>query len=153
MQLLITLVLILHCLGCGWYIVVVQEKIWSPPLDFIYVQRNEYNRFYDMEQVSQVYQFLVVLYLGVLALGGNEMGPRTDVEIAAMFFILVTLILVNAYVFGQMSVLVGEAQAKSSKLQKEIDTTNTSMNNLNLENDTKKEIRLFYISTQGTEYE
>jgi uncharacterized membrane protein (DUF106 family) len=106
-----------------------------------------------MEQVSQVYQFLVVLYLGVLALGGNEMGPRTDVEIAAMFFILVTLILVNAYVFGQMSVLVGEAQAKSSKLQKEIDTTNTSMNNLNLENDTKKEIRLFYISTQGTEYE
>lgn len=27
------------------------------------------------------------------------------------------------------------------------------MNNLKLENDTKKEIRLFYISTQGTKYE
>lgn len=68
----------------------------------------------------------------MLALGGNEMGPRTDLEICCMFFILVTLILVNAYVFGQMSVLVGEAQAKSSKMQKQIDTTNTSMNNLKL---------------------
>ena len=53
---------------------------------------------------------MVVLYLGVLALGGNEMGPRTSTEIAVMFFMLVSLILVNAYVFGQMSVLVSEAQ-------------------------------------------
>ena len=109
MQLLITLVLILHCIGCLWFMVVSLTSVWAPPLDFIYVQRNEYNRFYDMEQVTQTYQFLVVLYLGVLALGGNEMGPRTSTEIGTMFGLLVLLILVNAYVFGQMSVLVGEA--------------------------------------------
>ena len=139
--------LILHCLGCAWFIIVQAEKVWAPPLDFIYVQRNEYSRFYDMEQVTQTYQFLVVLYLGVLALGGNEMGPRTSTEIAIMFFMLVTLILVNAYVFGQMATLVAEAQKKSSELQKEIDLANTSMNNLKLKNDTKTEIRMFYIST------
>ena len=127
--------------------IVQAEKVWAPPLDFIYVQRNDYNRFYDMEQVTQTYQFLVVLYLGVLALGGNEMGPRTSTEIAIMFFMLVTLILVNAYVFGQMATLVAEAQKKSSELQKEIDLANTSMNNLKLKNDTKTEIRMFYIST------
>lgn len=44
------------------------------------------------------------------------MGPRTDTEILAMFLILTTLILVNAYVFGQMSVLVSEASKKSAKL-------------------------------------
>ena len=59
----------------------------------------------------------MVLYLGVLALGGNEMGPRTDTEILVMFFILTLLILVNAFVFGQMSVLVGEASTKSAFLQ------------------------------------
>ena len=64
-----------------------------------------------------------------------------------MFFMLVSLILVNAYVFGQMSVLVSEAQQKSSALQKEIDLANTSMNNLKLKPDTKTEIRMFYIST------
>ena len=75
------------------------------------------------------------------------MGPRTSTEIAVMFFMLVSLILVNAYVFGQMSVLVSEAQQKSSALQKEIDLANTSMNNLKLKPDTKTEIRMFYIST------
>ena len=85
-----------------------------------------------MEQVTEYYQFFVVLYLGVLALGGNEMGPRTDLEIGLMFLILVGLILVNAYVFGQMSVLVAEASKKSAFLQNQIDVANTSMNNLDL---------------------
>jgi len=115
-QLIITLVLILHCIGCAWFQVIKLEQVWAPPLDFIYVQRNGYQRFYDMEQVTPVYQFVVMLYLSVLALGGNEMGPRTDTEILTMFFILVTLILVNAYVLGQMSVLVNEASKKSAKL-------------------------------------
>lgn len=54
-QLIITLVLILHCIGCAWFKVVESGKIWAPPLDFIYVQRNEYARFYDMESVTQTY--------------------------------------------------------------------------------------------------
>lgn len=127
--------------------------MWAPPLDFIYVTRNDYQRFYDMEQVTPIYQFLAVLYLAVLALGGNEMGPRTDTEILSMFFILTGLILVNAYVFGQMSVLVGEASKKSAKLQNQIDVANTSMNNLQLKSDTKTDIRMYLISTQGTQYE
>ena len=69
----------------------------------------------------------------MLALGGNEMGPRTDDEILFMFLLLVGLILVNAYVLGQMSVLVGEASKKSAYLQKQIDVANTSMNNLQLQ--------------------
>ena len=121
--------------------------MWAPPLDFIYIQRNEYSRYYDTEQVTETYQFLVVLYLSVLALGGNEMGPRTDTEICGMFFILTGLILVNAYVFGQMSVLVSEASKKSAKLQNQIDVANTSMNNLQLKSDTKTNIRMYLIST------
>lgn len=115
-QLIIILVLILHVIGCAWFNVVTIAEVWSPPLDFIYVQRNEYSRFYDMEQVTPTYQFIVMLYLAVLALGGNEMGPRTDDEILIMFLLLVGLILVNAYVLGQMSVLVGEASKKSATL-------------------------------------
>ena len=103
--------------------------------------------------MTQTYQFLVVLYLGVLALGGNEMGPRSDTEIFVMFMTLTLLILVNAYVFGQMSVLVGEASKKSAELQSQIDVANTSMNNLQLKQDTKTDIRMYLISTQNTQYE
>ena len=83
----------------------------------------------------------------MLALGGNEMGPRTDMEIGLMFLILVGLILVNAYVFGQMSVLVSESSKKSAFLQDQIDVANTSMNNLDLKSDTKRDIRMYMIST------
>ena len=81
------------------------------------------------------------------------MGPRTDMEIGLMFLILVGLILVNAYVFGQMSVLVSESSKKSAFLQDQIDVANTSMNNLDLKSDTKRDIRMYMISTQGTQYE
>lgn len=36
-QLIITLVLILHCIGCFWFIIVNDAKVWAPPLDFLYV--------------------------------------------------------------------------------------------------------------------
>ena len=52
-----------------------------------------------------------------------------------------------------MSVLVGEASKKSSTLQKQIDVANTSMKNLQLQSDTRTDIRMYLISTQGTLYE
>ena len=85
--------LILHVVGVAWFKLVSIEREWSPPLDFIYASRNEFMRFYDMEQVTEFYQYLVSLYVAVLALGGNEMGPRTDVEILFMTLLLITFIL------------------------------------------------------------
>ena len=48
-QLLLILVLILHCTGCFWFVIVIREKVWTPPIDFIYVGRAEFWRFYDLE--------------------------------------------------------------------------------------------------------
>ena len=57
---------------------------------------------------------MVVLYMAVLALGGNEMGPRTDFEIIFIFGVLIGLVLYNAVIFGEMTVLVGEVSKKES---------------------------------------
>jgi len=84
------------------------RKDWAPPLDFIWVSRPGYYRFYDSDEVSPLYQYLVTLYTSVLALGGNEMGPRTNVEILVMFGILIFLTMYNALIFGDMTVLVSE---------------------------------------------
>jgi hypothetical protein len=71
----------MHVLGCTWFFLVNDDfnpyENWVPPLDFIYVSRAGYYRFYDLEEVDEVYQYLVVIYMMVLALGGNEMGPRS----------------------------------------------------------------------------
>ena len=50
----------------------------------------------------------------MLALGGNEMGPRTNVEIMTMFGILIGLTMYNAQIFGEMTVLVSEVTKKAS---------------------------------------
>ena len=73
------LVLILHVIGCIWFFVVDNDtKVWAPPIDFVYVQRAEYLRFYDLDEVSSSYQYWVSIYYAIAALGGNEMGSRTN---------------------------------------------------------------------------
>jgi len=54
-KLILTLLLIMHIIGCIWYLIVQLEAVWVPPLDFIYVQRVGYYRFYDMEEVTEWY--------------------------------------------------------------------------------------------------
>lgn len=54
-KLILTLLLIMHIIGCIWFIVVTVEEKWVPPLDFIYVQRRDYYRFYDEEEVTAWY--------------------------------------------------------------------------------------------------
>jgi len=85
------------------------------PLDFIYVSRSGYLRFYDKEQVTEWFQYLVCLYVAFLGIGGNEMGPRTDGEILYIILVMVYLVLYNAFIFGQMSVLVSEVSKKESE--------------------------------------
>ena len=58
LKLIFELFLIMHLLGCSWfYVVAIYEdnNYWSPPLDFIWVSRPTYYRFYDSDEVSPLY--------------------------------------------------------------------------------------------------
>ena len=150
LKLIFMLFLIMHLLGCLWFYVVAiyqDQYEWAPPLDFIWVSRPEYYRFYDSDEVSPLYQYLVVLYTAVLALGGNEMGPRTNVEIVVMFGILVFLTMYNALIFGDMTVLVSEVTKKASNFQDQIDVANTAMKNMALPSEAQTKVRTYLITT------
>ena len=54
-RLILTLLLIMHIIGCIWFLIVTQEQLWVPPLDFIYVAHTPYYRFYDLEEVNEFY--------------------------------------------------------------------------------------------------
>ena len=113
----LTLVLVVHVIACFWFPLVNVNQAWAPPLDFIYAGRGDYYRFYDYEEVTKSHQYIVLFYVAVLALGGNEMGPRTDVEIAVMFAVLLMVALYNTYIFGQMAVLMVELSKKQTNFQ------------------------------------
>ena len=107
----------MHLLGCVWFYVVEIDQLWVPPLDFIYMGGESLYRFYDDSQCDTLYRYLVSLYCAVLALGGNEMGPRSDLEIVLMFIILLFCTILNANIFGEMTVLVQMSSRKSTTFQ------------------------------------
>lgn len=151
MKLILVLCLIMHVIGCTWFFLVDSNtdpyERWVPPLDFIYVTRVGYFRFYDMEEVDETYQYLVSVYMVVLGLGGNEMGPRTTVEILVMFGIMLFLILYNATIFGDMTVLVAETSKKEQTFQQQVDVANTAMRNMDLPREAQEEVRDYLIRT------
>lgn len=104
----------MHILGCFWYYVISQDKVWIPPLDFIWAGMQMVYRFWDDSMCSLAYRYCLCLYSAVLALGGNEMGPRTHLEISLMIVVLLGCAILNALVFGEMTVLVQEASRKST---------------------------------------
>ena len=73
------------------------------------------------------HRYAIFLYNSVLFLGGNEMGPRTSLELAASILILVMLSILNAGLFGEMAVEVEKRGRKQTMYQEQIDTAGTAM--------------------------
>ena len=86
----------MHIIGCVWYLITAIEKIWIPPKDFIYAGDPTIYRFWYYE-TPLMERYLTMLYCAVLALGGNEMGPRTDLELGLVFSILFSITFYNAF--------------------------------------------------------
>ena len=53
-----------------------------------------------------MHYYLLFLYNSLLFLGGNEIGPRNDLEAVASTVILVGMAILNAAIFGDMAVEV-----------------------------------------------
>lgn len=151
MYLVFQLLLMMHIVGSAWYFICKQEQYWIPPLDFVYA--GIYPRIYRFYGKDDVYKYLVCLYNAVLFLGGNEMGPRTNLEIALCTIILVCMAIFNAWLFGDMAVLTEMSGRKQAQFQEQIDIANTAMKQMDLPRKFQEEVQRFLIFTQGTKSE
>ena len=78
--------------------------MWIPPSNWVYA--GMYPRiYYVYNEQSDSYKYLLFLYNAMLFLGGNEMGPRTDMQHIVCIVILVGMAIFNAWLFGDMAVL------------------------------------------------
>ena len=72
------------------------------------------------------------MYTAILMLGGNEIGPRTYLELVTCTAILIVLAIFNASLFGELAILSEVAQRKQNKFQDQIDVANTVMKQLEI---------------------
>ena len=120
----------IHLVGCMWFLVINtnkdQERRWVPPYDFIDWTKS--NFFED----DVFRQYWVCLYYSVLIVGGNELGPSSDLEL--FFIVSANLIgaIVNAQIFGELAVLLNQLNRKGAAYQAVVDTANTAMENISL---------------------
>lgn len=75
------------------------------------------------------------------------MTPATNSEIIMAIIIMLISSMILANLFGQMTALNQQMNAKTLKFQQQLDTINTAMENLGLPKELKKEIKEYFIKT------
>jgi hypothetical protein len=115
-KLVFFLMLYLHLVGCTWYFIVKSEKEWIPPLDYVFVVTNFFNE-------DDNFKYWMSVYHAVLILTGNDIGPRNSTFQTFFVTVFVTFgAIVNAYIFGELVVLVAIMNAKTALFVDKLDT-------------------------------
>ena len=114
---------------------------WQPPYDYF----DGSERFWDKyENGDYFFIYCVCLYYSVLVIGGNELGPRETSELVYVVMINLIGAIVNAYIFGELAVLLTQIGRKEARYQHVFDAANTAMSNINLDEKLKEEIRTYF---------
>ena len=100
------LILYIHVLACIlWFTLNQGEKVWVPAADFIYAETKLFR-----EDIGK--QYLSMCYHAIMVFGINEVAPVKDIEVIVVVCMMVISAMANAYIFGEMAVLVQEMDKK-----------------------------------------
>ena len=110
-----------------------------PAVDFIYAKTKLFQ-----EDFSK--QYLSMLYHAIMVFGLNEVAPVEKVELIVVIFMMHLSAIVNAYIFGEMAVLVQEMDKKDIDFQESLDNANTAMHSLEIPDKIQDDIREYLMS-------
>lgn len=82
-------------------------------------------------------------------LNGDELGPRTTRALWLISIILLFGAIINANIFGNLAVIIGEMTKKASRFQKKIDTANTAMKNMKIPGKLQANVINYLLYTQA----
>lgn len=140
-QIVLSIVMFVHCIGCAWFILVKIKEKWMPPSEG---PTSDYYVAHGDKQYS------FSLYHAVYMWAGVEINPQTSLE---MFF-LITVILVGsiirAVLFGKMALLMSNLSKDSQRISEILDTANTAMKNMQLPENLQLKISDYLLATQHT---
>ena len=114
---------------------------WVPPYDYFDGTESFWSK---VENKDVTFVYTVCLYYSVLVVGGNELGPKETVELVYIVAINLVGAIVNAYIFGELAVLIAQFDRKAGRYQHVFDTANTAMSNIGLPDDLKEDIRTYF---------
>ena len=137
------LILYIHVLACLLWttFTFTDEQTWIPAVDFIYVE----TKIFDPETTFSK-KYLSMCYHAIMVFGLNEVAPRVEREIVVVFIMMIISAIANAYIFGEMAVLVQEMDKKDIEFQESLDNANTAMHSLEIPEKIQDDIREYLMS-------
>lgn len=134
------LILYIHVLACIlWFTFNTQNPAWIPEADFIYAKTKLFE-----EEFSK--QYLSMCYHAIMVFGINEVAPVKENEVIVVIIMMVVSAMANAYIFGEMAVLVQEMDKKDIDFQESLDNANTAMHSLDIPDKIQDDIREYLMS-------
>ena len=142
LHLFMMLLIYLHTQACLWFMLNSMEEEYIPPTD--YVHRHTY-----LYSDSVLRSYSLSLYMAVYMLTAAEIGPRTGWErIYAGSCILIGQ-LFQAYMFGEISVVLFNLNLKAARITEIQDAAVTSMTNMQLSPALQTRVADFLVASQG----
>lgn len=132
-QLLFFLLLLVHWIGCIWYMLVSSEDSWLPPKDLDAGET-------DFYRLSSLRQYTVVFYYAILLIVGNESAPRSTGQTIFSSLVVIMGAIVTAFIFGNMAALMATINKKDSHFQEQIDFVSTTMRSIKLPEDIQNQV-------------
>lgn len=150
-QLLFLFVTYLHVFACLWYMVTSSSQLYIPPALYVDHHPDLYSSF-----IWRKYAYS--LYMSVYMLVGAEIGPRTPWECIFAGSAVLSGQLFQAYMFGEIAVVMFDLSKKTDRLATIQDAMTTTMANVHLSTKLQRKIVMFFTSMMGsitlqTEYE
>lgn len=104
----------------------------------------------DEQNGNWFYIWAISIYYSVLVIGGNEMQPAQEIELAFVVAMNIGGLIFMTWIVGEIAVLVAQLSIRQVGLQNEIDIVNTAMKNAKLSSGLQAEIRDYFLKVQGT---
>ena len=141
-KLIFFIILFIHFLGCVWFYIAKQNEKWIPPLDYVYITTDIFNE-------GGFMQYWNAAYHAVLMLGGNDVGPRGELQLIFVSLMLLVGAIINSIIFGNMAVVLQAMNKKSTMLSEKLEDANEAMKNLNIPEHIKMDVDTFLNHSQS----
>lgn len=144
-QLLFFLLLIVHWIGCIWYILVRDENSWMPPKDLDFQQTDFYTD-------TMLKKYAIVFYYAILTMVGNEIAPRNNLQTVFATFVVISGALLSAFIFGNIAALMATMNRRTNYFDTLMDLSAGTMKSIRLPSNLQDDVYSYLLTIQDTPY-
>ena len=130
--------------GCGIYYVSTFNETWEPPCDIFFEAREIWTT------DDYIFKYSTSIYYSLRVFTIHDVLPTAVVERMMFGIFACVSAMVNANIFGNIYVLIGDMNAKPNEFQEESDAAATAMSNLGVPFHLQTVIKDYLIYTFST---